>query len=218
MSKKDAALGAKVHRHLISKGVETPMRKIYLSDEEKRNIVESRFAAIMLTLGLDLEDDSLIDTPRRVGKMFVDEIFYGLDYDNFPKCTAVTNAMKYDEMVIEKDITSISNCEHHFVVIDGLCNIAYIPSEKVLGLSKLNRLVDFFSKRPQIQERLTEQIFHTLCFILDTEDVAVTLNAVHFCVKSRGIRDTNSSTTTSKMGGRFRTDSDLRKEFLSLSK
>lgn len=218
-SKTNPELGKKVHKYLMEKGVETPMNDIIKTDQEKRDLIEVKFHEIMVALGLDLNDDSLIDTPKRVSKMFVNEVFYGLDYENFPKCTAVENKMKYDEMVIEKNITSISNCEHHFVVIDGFCSIAYIPGEKVIGLSKMNRIVDFFSKRPQIQERLTEQIFYALECILETSNIAVVLEAVHYCVKSRGIRDTSSSTITSKMGGVFREDgNDARKEFLSLVK
>ena len=172
----------------------------------------------MLNLGLDLEDDSLIDTPRRVAKMYIDEIFFGLDYDLFPKCTVVNNKMNYKNMVVERNINVQSNCEHHFVIIDGGCHIAYIPNEHVLGLSKLNRIVQFFSKRPQIQERLTEQIYHTLKFILGTDDVAVVIEANHYCVKSRGIQDVNSDTVTSKLGGIFMTNPDLRKEFFDIIK
>lgn len=217
--KTDAQLGQEIKKHLIKKGVETPMNESNVEDSDKLTLIESMFGQIMATLNLDLKDDSLRDTPKRVAKMFVNEVFYGLNYDNFPKCTAVDNKMKYDELVIEKNITCISNCEHHFVIIDGLCHIGYIPNEKVLGLSKLNRIADFFAKRPQIQERLTEQIYHALQYILKTDDIAVVVEGVHYCVKSRGIRDTTSSTITSKMGGRFKDDnSDVRKEFLSLIK
>jgi GTP cyclohydrolase I len=172
----------------------------------------------MEILGLDLTDDSLMETPNRVSKMYVNEIFWGLDYENFPKCTAVDNKMKYDEMVVEKDITVMSNCEHHFVIIDGLATVAYLPNKKVLGLSKMNRIVEFFAKRPQIQERLTNQIAAALQFILETEDVAVTINASHYCVKARGVEDYNSSTITSFLGGKFRTDTLVRSEFLALSR
>lgn len=216
--KADAQLGLKVKDHLISKGVETPMIKNDLDKKAQIASIQKDFTNIMTTLGLDLNDDSLMDTPKRVAKMYVNEIFYGLDYDLFPKCTVVENKMNYDEMVLEKNVTSISNCEHHFVVIDGVAHVAYIPKDKVLGLSKINRIVDFFSKRPQIQERLAEQIFHTLSFILGTDDVAVVIDAVHYCVKSRGVRDTSSSTVTSKLGGRFKTNDALRSEFLSCVK
>ena len=184
----------------------------------KIELIESHFKGIMETLGLDLSDDSLIDTPKRVAKMYVNEIFWGLDYEAFPKCTTVDNKMKYNEMVCERNINVQSNCEHHFVVIDGLATVAYVPKDKVLGLSKINRIVEYFSKRPQIQERLTEQIFHTLQFILDTEDVAVMIDAQHYCVKSRGVEDTGSSTVTTRLGGGFKSDPAARNEFLSIAR
>lgn len=216
--KTNAALGLEVHKHLVEKGVEIPMKEYFEGQEtnEKIEAVKEKFVDIMKILGLDLDDDSLMDTPNRVAKMYINEIFYGLDYANFPKCTAVENKMKYDELVIEKNITCISNCEHHFVVIDGFCHIGYIPNKTAIGLSKLNRVVDFFAKRPQIQERLTEQIYHALEYILDTKDIAVIVEGTHYCVKSRGIKDTTSATITSKMEGRFRENSDLRKEFIDL--
>jgi len=172
----------------------------------------------MNTLGLDLTDDSLIDTPKRVAKMYVNEIFWGMDYKAFPKCTAVSNKMEYDEMVVERGINVQSNCEHHFVVIDGVATVGYIPSRKVLGLSKMNRIVEYFSKRPQIQERLTEQIYHALSYILDTDHIAVLIDAQHFCVKSRGVEDVGSSTVTSKLGGVFRKDPMVRAEFMALAR
>ena len=149
--------------------------------------------------------------------MYVNEIFWGLDYEAFPKATVVENKMKYNEMVIVKNISVQSNCEHHFVVIDGLACVAYVPKEKVLGLSKINRIVEYFAKRPQIQERLTEQVYHALSFILETEDVAVMIDAQHYCVKSRGVEDTGSSTITSRLGGGFKSDHKARAEFLSLA-
>jgi GTP cyclohydrolase I len=148
--------------------------------------------------------------------MYVNEIFWGLDYDAFPKCTTVDNKMKYDEMVVERNVNVQSNCEHHFVVIDGLATVAYIPKQKVLGLSKINRIVEYFSKRPQIQERLTEQIYHALSFILETDNVAVVIDAQHYCVKSRGVEDTGSSTVTSKLGGCFKSDPAVRAEFMNI--
>ena len=214
--KTDEQLGLKVKQFLIDKGVETPMVDNGLSDDEKIAEIKDKFTDIMNALGLDLADDSLIDTPNRVAKMYVKEIFFGLDYKHFPKATTVDNKMKYDEMVIERNINVQSNCEHHFVIIDGSCHISYIPKNKVLGLSKLNRIVQFFSKRPQIQERLTEQIYYALSYILDTEDIGVIIEAAHYCVKSRGIQDVNSDTVTSKMGGCFKTDPEARKEFLSI--
>ena len=150
--------------------------------------------------------------------MYVNEIFWGLDYDAFPKCTTVENKMQYNEMVVERNISVQSNCEHHFVVIDGLATVAYVPKTRVLGLSKINRIVEYFSKRPQIQERLTEQIFYALQYILDTADVAVMIDAQHYCVRSRGVEDTGSSTVTSKLGGGFKTDPAARSEFLSIAR
>ena len=173
----------------------------------------------MKVLGLDLKDDSLMDTPNRIAKMYVNEIFWGLDYSAFPKCTAVDNKMKYENMIVETNISVQSNCEHHFVVIDGLATVAYIPNKKVLGLSKINRVVEYFSKRPQIQERLTEQIAATISFVTGTPDVAVYLEAVHYCVKSRGIQDTGSSTCTLAVDGVFGEDSsDIRREFLNIAR
>ncbi|NDG80080.1 MAG: GTP cyclohydrolase I FolE, partial [Synechococcaceae bacterium WB8_1B_057] len=162
----------------------------------KIEVIEQLFTQIMQALNLDLSDDSLAETPKRVAKMYVNEIFWGLDWEAFPKCTTVENKMKYDEMVIERNINVQSNCEHHFVVIDGVATVAYIPKDKVLGLSKINRIVEYFSKRPQIQERLTEQVFHALSYILDTANIAVVIDAQHYCVKSRGVEDVGSSTTT----------------------
>ena len=215
-TKTDPELGHRVHEHLVLNRVETPTVPNDLSDADKTNAIEHHFRGIMETLGLDLTDDSLIDSPRRVAKMFVSEIFWGLDYDNFPKCTAVENKMRYDELVVERNISVMSSCEHHFVVIDGNATVAYIPGQHVLGLSKLNRIVEYFSKRPQIQERLTEQIYFALQYILGTDDIAVVVDAIHYCVRSRGVEDHGSSTVTSKLGGRFRTDPALRAEFMSI--
>jgi len=217
-NKTDPVLGQEVHQHLLKMGVETPLTKdaMQLEPLQKISIIEGHFGRIMQTLGLDLRDDSLADTPRRVAKMFVNEIFWGLNYDNFPKCTVIENKMKYDEMVVEKDITMISNCEHHFVIIDGKATVAYIPEGKVLGLSKLNRIVEFFARRPQVQERIAEQIYHSLEYILGTPNVAVIIEGVHYCVRSRGVEDYSSSTITSKLGGEFKTDPAVRAEFMSL--
>lgn len=217
--KTDPELGQRVHEYLVEKGVETPMdSSVKKSEKTKINAIAKNFTNIMNSLGLDLLDDSLNDTPNRVAKMFVNEIFWGLDVDNFPKCTTVQNKMQYDEMVIEKNITSMSACEHHFVTIDGKAHVAYIPKDKVLGLSKLNRIVEYFSKRPQIQERLTEQIFYALEYILETSNIAVVVEGVHYCVKSRGVEDTSSSTITSKLGGAFKESPELRAEFMNLIK
>ena len=215
-TKTDPELGRKIHEHLVKVGVETPVIDTGLSRTDKIEKIEGHFIEVMTALGLDLTDDSLIDTPKRVAKMYVNEIFWGLDYEAFPKCTAVDNKMKYDEMVIERNINVQSNCEHHFVVIDGVATVAYIPNEKVLGLSKLNRVVEYFAKRPQIQERLTEQVYHALQYILDTDNIAVVIDAQHYCVKSRGVEDTGSSTITSKLGGCFKEDPSVRQEFMNI--
>jgi GTP cyclohydrolase I len=216
--KVDPELGHKVRDYLISAGVETPLKEQPYTVKQRIELIEKDFTHIMEVLGLDLEDDSLIDTPNRVAKMYVSEIFYGLDPDTFPKVTVVENKFECDEMVVEKNINVQSNCEHHFVVIDGLATVGYIPNQKVLGLSKINRIVEYFAKRPQVQERLTSQIFHTLSFLLNTENVAVTIDATHYCVKSRGVEDTGSSTVTSKLGGCFKSDPAVRAEFMSLAK
>ena len=217
-TKADPALGQKVHQHLVSVGVETPVIDNGLSRKEKIDKIQDNFDEIVTTLGLDLKDDSLIDTPKRVAKMYVNEIFWGLDYASFPKITVVENKMQYNEMIVEKGISVQSFCEHHFVNIDGLATVAYIPKNKVLGISKMNRIVEYFSRRPQIQERLTEQIYHALSFILDTENVALTIDAKHFCVKSRGVEDTECSTVTSRLGGSFKAQPEVRAEFLALLK
>ena len=219
-TKCDPILGQQVHEHLVKMGVETPMMPNFNHYDRTKKIemIEGYFRNIMHTLGLDLSDDSLIETPKRVAKMYVNEIFWGLDFEAFPKCTTVDNKMKYDEMVVERSINVQSNCEHHGVVIDGLATVAYVPKQKVLGLSKINRIVEYFSKRPQIQERLTEQIFHALQYILETEDVAVMIDAQHFCVKSRGVEDAGSSTITSKLGGGFKSDPAARAEFYQIAR
>ena len=217
-TKTDPVLGQKVHEYLVSVGVETPVIDNGLSRKEKIEKIEDSFDQIVSTLGLDLKDDSLIDTPKRVAKMYVNEIFWGLDYAAFPKVTVVDNKMKYNEMVVEKGISVQSYCEHHLVNIDGLATVAYVPNNKVLGLSKMNRVVEYFSRRPQMQERLTEQIYHALSFILETENVALTIDAKHFCVKSRGVEDTECSTITSRLGGNFKAHPEVRAEFLALLK
>jgi GTP cyclohydrolase I len=215
-TKCDPELGQRVHEHLVACGVETPTFQHSVDRKDKIELIERNFKNIMEVLGLDLDDDSLRDTPKRVAKMYVNEIFWGLDYEAFPKCTTVDNKMKYDEMVVERNVSVQSNCEHHFVVIDGLATVGYIPKQKVLGLSKINRIVEYFSKRPQIQERLTEQVYHALQYILETDDIGVVINAQHYCVKSRGVEDTGSSTVTSRLGGVFRSDPSVRTEFMNI--
>lgn len=189
----------------ISTSYDTPLRSdaFDISDKEKKNIIESHFRAIMETLGLDLTDDSLSGTPHRVAKMYIDEIFYGLNPKNKPKVALFENKYKYNEMLVERNITFYSNCEHHFVPIYGKVHVAYISSGKVIGLSKINRIVDYFARRPQVQERLTNQIGNELMSILETEDVAVIVDAKHMCVSSRGIKDDSSATTTCFYNGKF---------------
>jgi GTP cyclohydrolase I len=215
-TKTDPALGQLVHEHLVKMGVETPTKPNKLIRTDKIHIIEGHFKAIMETLSLDLSDDSLIETPKRVAKMFCNETMWGLDYEAFPKCTTVDNKMKYDEMVVERNITVQSLCEHHILPIVGRATIAYVPKNKVLGLSKMPRIVEYFSRRPHIQERLTEQIFHALQFILESDDIAVVIDATHLCVSSRGVEDNSASTITSKLGGGFKTDPAARAEFMRL--
>lgn len=214
--KTDPELGKEVHEYLVKLGVETPLSEKILTSSEKVNIIQDKFYDIMVTLGLDLTDDSLADTPKRVAKMYVNEIFWGLDYEAFPKCTTIENKMGYNEIVVERNVNVQSNCEHHFVVIDGFATIGYIPDKVVLGLSKINRVVEYFAKRPQVQERLTEQVFHALEYILGTDNIAVVIDAQHYCVKSRGVEDTGSTTITSKLGGAFKNDPTTRSEFMSI--
>lgn len=185
-----------------------------LTDEWKIEKIRYHFEAIMRALGLDLDNDSLKDTPLRVATMYVKEVFSGLDQKNYPAISVFDNVYGYDEMLIEKNITFYSYCEHHFVPIIGRAHVAYMPGKKVIGLSKINRLVQFFAKRPQVQERLTVEIADGLKSALQIEDVAVHIEADHLCVCSRGVRDTNSSTVTSCFGGRFQNPS-VKKEFLS---
>ncbi len=199
----------------ITTSVNTPLKEDAFdkSDEEKMAIIEKHFAVIMDTLGLDLSDDSLRGTPKRVAKMYVQEIFSGLNPANKPAATLFDNKYKYNQMLVEKDISFYSNCEHHFVPIYGKAHVAYISSGKVIGLSKLNRFVQYFAKRPQVQERLTVQIGKELQNILSTDDVAVIVDARHLCVASRGINDTSSATVTAFYGGKFKEES-VKHEFL----
>lgn len=192
----------------------TPMQDNSWSDEEKMAIIQKSFSDIMVTLGLDLSNDSLRDTPKRMAKMYVNEIFKGLNPDNFPKITVIDNEMQYDQMVLVQDIKVMSVCEHHFQTIDGFATVAYIPNKKVIGLSKINRIVDYFARRPQVQERLTKQVADCLQYVLETDHVAVHMNAKHFCVMARGIEDHHSSTSTSDLRGHFKTRPETREEFL----
>ncbi len=189
----------------LSTGVDTPMKKdaFVLTDDQKKEHIALLFGEIMDVMGLDLNDDSLKGTPKRVAKMFIDEIFSGLNPKNRPHIALFDNKYKYNHMLVEKDISFYSNCEHHFVPIIGKAHVAYISSGKVIGLSKLNRLVQFYAKRPQVQERLTNQIAKDLQETLETQDVAVIIEAKHLCVASRGIKDDTSTTVTCFYGGKF---------------
>ncbi|MEZ0371181.1 MAG: GTP cyclohydrolase I FolE [Candidatus Sericytochromatia bacterium] len=218
LQKVDPELGQRIHEHLRKQGVETPSRFQVRDTESGIDGISAHFRAIMEILGLDLSDDSLRGTPERLGRMYMEELFWGLNPSHFPKITTVTNKMGYDEMVVEKNIVVHSCCEHHFAMIDGYAHVAYIPDDKVLGLSKINRVVEYFARRPQIQERLTEQIYHALAFLLETPDIAVMISARHYCVKSRGVEDINSETLTSKLGGCFKEDPASRQEFLALAR
>jgi GTP cyclohydrolase I len=199
----------------VSTSVDTPMRAdaFEMNDDEKIAQIEYYFRQIMDTLGLDLTDDSLKGTPKRVAKMYVKEIFSGLNPENKPKVALFDNKYQYNEMLVEKDISFYSNCEHHFVPIFGKAHVAYIANGKVIGLSKLNRIVQYFAKRPQVQERLTMQIARELQRVLGTEDVAVVMDAKHLCVASRGVQDDTSITITSFYGGKFQEDA-TKAEFL----
>ena len=204
-----------VRNALIDKGLETPMSGIKLSRDEKYTRIRDAMTQVATALGLDLKDDSLQETPHRIAKMYVDEIFSGLNYESFPKISLIKNKMNTEEMIKVKAVKVISTCEHHFVTIDGLANVAYLPGKKIIGLSKINRIVSFFAQRPQVQERLTQQILVALQTLLDTRDVAVFVDATHYCVKARGIMDASSRTETSALGGLFKSDQSLRDNFLN---
>lgn len=200
----------------VGTSYDTPMKAdaFDMDDNLKMDLIEDKFREIMEIMGLDLTDDSLNGTPRRVAKMYIKEIFSGLNPANKPKIALFDNKYKYEEMLVEKDITFYSNCEHHFVPIIGKAHVAYISNGQVIGLSKINRIVEYFAKRPQVQERLTVQIANELKEVLGTEDVAVIIDAEHLCVSSRGVRDVNSSTLTAQFHGKFKQD-NTRSEFLT---
>jgi GTP cyclohydrolase I len=213
-TKEEVLNGFSIHEigddHLFT-GLETPMKKdaFKLSDQEKKSKIALLFEEIMDVMGLDLTDDSLKGTPERVAKMYIDEIFSGLNPENKPKIALFDNKYQYNQMLVEKDITFYSNCEHHFVPIIGKAHVSYISSGKVIGLSKLNRIVQYYAKRPQVQERLTNQIAEELKGILGTDDVAVIIDAKHLCVSSRGIKDDTSATVTAFYGGAFNTSAKI---------
>lgn len=203
-----------VQETLLEKGLETPLVPSPFNSEQKYERIRGLLSEVLATLGLDLNDDSLHETPHRMAKMYVNEIFSGLDYANFPKISVIDNKMAVDEMVKVSNISLISTCEHHFITIDGTATVAYIPEKKIIGLSKINRIVRFFAQRPQVQERLTQQILVALQTLLETDNVAVSINATHYCVKSRGIMDVNAQTSTTALGGIFKTNVHTRAEFL----
>lgn len=210
----------KVREALLKQGLESPLDKnpenVVLDDVNRRRHIEKHITQIMQCLNLDLTDESLSKTPSRIAKMYVDDIFWGLDYAHFPEITLIKNKMQVDEMITVHDISLISTCEHHFATIDGKATVAYIPEDNIIGLSKINRVVQFFSRRPQVQERLTQQILLALQTLLGTENVAVSIDATHYCVKARGICDTSSATTTTSLGGLFKSSQNTRQEFLRI--
>lgn len=212
----DPVLGEQVHQELLRLGIETPFSPSHMHSNPIEEIA-THIAAIMDILGLDRNDESLTETPRRVSKMMVQESFWGLNYKLFPKCTKITNKMNYrGSYVLERKIPIFSTCEHHLVPIIGTANIAYIPKNYILGLSKFNRIADFFARRPQVQERLTEQIRAAIAFITETEHVAVQIEAAHLCVQSRGVRHTECSTITFSGSGDFDApQSHARQDFIA---
>jgi GTP cyclohydrolase I len=204
-----------VRQALLERGLETPLLPHQYERDEKFRRIQQSFTDIARTLGLDLKDDSLSETPQRIARMYVDEMFSGLDYLNFPKITVIDNKMGVEEMVKVSNIDVTSTCEHHFVTIDGSARVAYIPKDRIIGLSKINRIVRFFAQRPQVQERLTQQILVALQTLLETRDVAVSIEATHYCVKARGVMDASSRTTTTALGGTFKKRHKTRAEFLA---
>ncbi|WP_341654578.1 GTP cyclohydrolase I FolE [Blattabacterium cuenoti] len=200
--------------HSINPDLTSQNNVYFMSDEEKIEKIKKHFFQIMEVLGLDMNDDSLRRTPKRVAKMFIQEIFSGLNPKNTPHFSIFENKYKYNQMLIEKNITVYSTCEHHFLPIIGKAHVGYISNGKVVGLSKINRIVNFYAKRPQVQERLTIQIVQSLKKMLETQDVACIIEAKHLCVNSRGIKDTDSSTVTTELIGSFKKNSEIRKEFL----
>ena len=218
MAKNNPELGREVNKYLDALGINTPITAMVKADrQEKLDKITALTHEMLEVLGLDLTDDSLEETPMRVAKMYVDEIFSGLRYDTFPKCTTVENKFSSnDEFVLEKNITLYSDCEHHLRPIIGHAHIAYIPGKKVLGLSKLNRVTQYFAQRPQVQERLTQQIAHAIAYITDSQDVMVVIDAGHTCVSQRGIKDTQSTTVTATCLGVFgESGGSLRKEVMA---
>lgn len=224
MAKTDPELGARVYKHLTELGLETKIDHFHPRIGDAHTSLYNGVQGFLGHMGLDINDPSIQDTPTRVAEMFAYELCAGLNYDNFPKCTTTPNGImlsnqtvvgKVDEMVMVRKIRTVTLCEHHFQTISGYTWIAYIPSTQLLGLSKFARVTNFFARRPQVQERMTEQLYAALAFILETPDVAVYQAAVHNCMRARGVMDPESDTITSKMGGRFLSNAALRQEFLN---
>ena len=215
-TKTSPSLGEEVHQHLVELGIETPTTSLLtsVSNKEKIEKIEKLMTEVWQTLGMDLTDDSLVDTPKRIAKMLVLDHYWGLLPENFPKNTTILNKVRCDEMVTLINIPVMSNCEHHGIVFAGSAVVSYIPDKKVIGLSKLNRVVEYFSRRPQVQERLTSQIYHALSYLLETEHIAVAIKAQHYCMVSRGVESPNTWTITTKLGGSFKNKPETRAEFL----
>lgn len=213
----DQRLGQEIHEHLKSIGMHTPVDENAIQVDAKTKIeqIEHHMTEVWKILGMDLTDDSLVETPKRIAKMMVLEHYWGLIPENFPKNTCIENKMNCDEMVTLVDIPVMSNCEHHGVTFTGTACVSYIPNKKVIGISKLARVVEYFSRRPQVQERLTSQIYHALTYLLETENVAVGISAQHYCMISRGVEAPNTFTRTSKLGGAYRHVPETRAEFMS---
>lgn len=201
---------------LLLKGLENPIivNKSNLDNHARMSQITDHMVSIMTLLELNLNHDSISNTPQRIAKMYVEEIFLGLDYLNFPTIAVIKNTMCINDMITVRNINITSICEHHFIVFNGKATVSYMPNKYIIGFSKVNKIVQFFSKRPQLQERLTQQILLTLQTLLYTNNIAVFINAVHYCVKARGIHDTESTVNTTALGGVFKSDSNLRKEFL----
>ena len=215
-TKTSPVLGEEIHAKLIKLGVETPTTKTLtsLSNKEKIEKIEKLMTEVWQTLGMDLTDDSLVETPKRIAKMMVLDHYWGLLPENFPKNTTILNKVDCDEMITLSDIPVMSNCEHHGIVFTGTAVVSYVPGKKVIGLSKLNRVVEYFSRRPQVQERLTSQIFYALSHLLGIDDIAIAIRAQHYCMISRGVESPNTWTMTTKLGGSFKTKPETRSEFL----
>lgn len=220
MNTKNYELGLKIKKLLEDNELENPVLQDNIAkwgEHDYLFTLQTKFADFLKHLGLNLTDSSVANTPKRVIKFFINELFYGLDYNNFPSISLVANKFKYTKPLISQGITLDSTCEHHLVSIRGKAVIAYMPKSKIVGLSKLNRVVEFFASRPQVQERLTRQIFIVLQYILETEDVAVAVNALHNCIAIRGIRDSSSTTLTMELGGNFLDDEVLRDNFVKIA-